>query len=232
MSYVLPVAAPASVPVQGAPDARFAVHRIYCVGRNYVEHAREMGFTGREPPFFFLKPADAIVPVREGEVGQMHYPGLTADLHHEVELVVAIGTGGRDIAAADALAHVWGYGVGLDMTRRDLQGEMKKLGRPWCIGKAFDESAPIGALRPAADCAIGAETEIRLEVNGRLRQRSTIGKLIWSVPEIIEHLSAAWTLAPGDLIYTGTPEGVAAVVRGDELSASIAGLPSLKIKVV
>ncbi len=232
MSYVLPVAAPASVPVQGAPDARFAVHRIYCVGRNYVEHAREMGFTGREPPFFFLKPADAIVPVREGEVGQMHYPGLTADLHHEVELVVAIGTGGRDIAAADALAHVWGYGVGLDMTRRDLQGEMKKLGRPWCIGKAFDESAPIGALRPAADCAIGAETEIRLEVNGQLRQRSTLGKLIWSVPEIIEHLSAAWTLAPGDLIYTGTPEGVAAVVRGDELSASIAGLPSLKIKVV
>ncbi|MBK6864013.1 MAG: fumarylacetoacetate hydrolase family protein [Ideonella sp.] len=232
MSYVLPVAAPASVPVQGAPDARFAVHRIYCVGRNYVEHAREMGFTGREPPFFFLKPADAVVPVRECEVGQMHYPGLTADLHHEVELVVAIGTGGRDIAAADALAHVWGYGVGLDMTRRDLQGEMKKLGRPWCIGKAFDESAPIGALRPAADCAIGAETEIRLEVNGQLRQRSTLGKLIWSVPEIIEHLSAAWTLAPGDLIYTGTPEGVAAVVRGDELSASIAGLPSLKIKVV
>ena len=232
MSYVLPVAAPASVPVQGAPDARFAVHRIYCVGRNYVEHAREMGFTGREPPFFFLKPADAIVPVREGEVGQMHYPGLTADLHHEVELVVAIGTGGRDIAAADALAHVWGYGVGLDMTRRDLQGEMKKLGRPWCIGKAFDQSAPIGALRPAADCAIGAETEIRLEVNGQLRQRSTLGKLIWSVPEIIEHLSAAWTLAPGDLIYTGTPEGVAAVVRGDELSASIAGLASLKLKVV
>jgi fumarylpyruvate hydrolase len=232
MSYVLPVAAPASVPVQGAPDARFAVHRIYCVGRNYVEHAREMGFTGREPPFFFLKPADAIVPVREGEVGQMHYPGLTADLHHEVELVVAIGTGGRDIAAADALAHVWGYGVGLDMTRRDLQGEMKKLGRPWCIGKAFDDSAPIGALRPAADCAIGAETEIRLEVNGQLRQRSTLGKLIWSVPEIIEHLSAAWTLAPGDLIYTGTPEGVAAVVRGDELSASIAGLASLKLKVV
>jgi fumarylpyruvate hydrolase len=232
MSYVLPVAAPAAVPVQGAPDARFAVHRIYCVGRNYAEHAREMGFTGREPPFFFLKPADAVVPVREGEVGQMHYPGLTADLHHEVELVVAIGTGGRDIAAADALAHVWGYGVGLDMTRRDLQGEMKKLGRPWCIGKAFDESAPIGALRPATDCAIGAETEIRLEVNGQLRQRSTLGKLIWSVPEIIEHLSAAWTLAPGDLIYTGTPEGVAAVVRGDELSASIAGLASLKLKVV
>ena len=232
MPYVLPAAAPASVPVHGAGGARFAVHRIYCVGRNYVEHAREMGFTGREPPFFFMKPADAVLPVEEGATGQMHYPSLTADLHHEVELVVAIGRGGRDIAAADALAHVWGYGVGLDMTRRDLQAEMKRQGRPWCIGKAFDESAPIGALRPAAECAIGGDTEIRLEVNGQLRQRSTLGKLIWSVPEIIEHLSAAWTLAPGDLILTGTPEGVAAVVRGDELHASVAGVGELRVRVV
>ncbi len=232
MSFVLPVAAPASVPVNGADGALFAVHRIYCVGRNYVEHAVEMGFTGREPPFFFLKPADAVLPVREGTIGAMHYPSLTHDLQHEVELVVAIGQGGRNIAAKDAMGHVWGYAVGLDMTRRDLQGEMKKQGRPWCIGKAFEESAPIGELRPAAQCRIDAETEIRLEVNGQPRQRSRIGKLIWSIPEIIEHLSAAWTLAPGDLIYTGTPEGVAAVVRGDTLSASVAGVGSLALKLV
>jgi len=232
MSFVLPVAATPGVPVRGSADALFAVHRIYCVGRNYVEHAVEMGFTGREPPFFFLKPADAVLPVREGAVGEMHYPSLTHDLHHEVELVVAIGKGGSGIAAKDALAHVWGYAVGLDMTRRDLQGEMKKLGRPWCIGKAFDESAPIGELRPAAECRIGAETEIRLDVNGKLRQASRIGKLIWSVPEIIEHLSAAWTLTPGDLIFTGTPEGVAAVSRGDTLQASVAGVGSLSVKIV
>ena len=232
MSFVLPAVAPASVPVHGAEGARFAVHRIYCVGRNYVEHAVEMGFTGREPPFFFLKPADAVLPVREGTVGEMHYPSLTRDLHHEVELVVAIGQGGRGIKAADAMAHVWGYAVGLDMTRRDLQAEMKKQGRPWCIGKAFEESAPIGELRPAALCKVDAETEIRLDVNGQVRQRSSIGKLIWSIPEIIEHLSAAWTLAPGDLIYTGTPEGVAAVVQGDAMSASVAGVGSLQVKVV
>ena len=232
MSYVLPVAPPASVPVQGDAKARFAVHRIYCVGRNYAEHAREMGFTGREAPFFFLKPADAVLPVPEGEVGRLHYPSLTADLHHEVELVVAIGTGGRDIAAADAMTHVWGYGVGLDMTRRDLQAEMKKQARPWCIGKAFEESAPIGALRPAADCAIDAGTTIRLDVNGRTRQQGRIGQLIWSIPEIIAHLSTAWTLAPGDLIFTGTPEGVSAVVRGDELSASVDGLAGLRLVVV
>ena len=232
MSYVIPVAAPAAVPVRGAAGAQFPVHRIYCVGRNYVEHAREMGFTGREPPFFFMKPADAVLPVREGAVGAMHYPSLSADLHHEVELVVAIGKGGRDIPARDAMAHVWGYGVGLDMTRRDLQGEMKKQGRPWCIGKAFEESAPIGELRPAAECSIGAETTVRLDVNGQTRQQSTIGQLIWSIPEIIEHLSTAWTLAPGDLIFTGTPEGVAAVVRGDELSASVDGVGSLRVRIV
>lgn len=232
MSFVIPPAAPASVPVQGADGAQFPVHRIYCVGRNYVEHAVEMGFTGREPPFFFLKPADALLPVREGTVGEMHYPSLTRDLHHEIELVVAIGKGGRDIKAADAMSHVWGYGVGLDMTRRDLQGEAKKQGRPWCIGKAFEESAPIGELRPAAQCQVEADTEIRLDVNGQTRQRSTIGKLIWTIPEIIEHLSAAWTLAPGDLIYTGTPEGVAAVVRGDTLSGSVAGVGSLQVKLI
>src|SRR5579885_2590804 len=155
MSHVLPAAAVPSVPVVGATaGASFPVHRIYCVGRNYVEHAKEMGFTGREPPFFFLKPADAIVPVPEGTTGRMRYPSLTKDLHHEVELVVAIEAGGRNVKAADAMRLVWGYGVGLDMTRRDLQGEAKKLGRPWEIGKAFEQSAPISPLRPAAQCTV------------------------------------------------------------------------------
>lgn len=232
MSYVFMPPAVPSVAVHGRADARFAVRRIYCVGRNYVQHAQEMGFSGREPPFFFLKPADALLPVGEGEVGTMHYPSLTHDLQHEVELVVAIGAGGREIAARDARSHVFGYGVGLDMTRRDLQGEAKKQGRPWCIGKGFEESAPIGELRPAADCRIDVDTEIRLDVNGRTRQRGTLGELIWSVPEVIEHLSRAWTLAPGDLIYTGTPAGVAAVVPGDLLAASVAGVGRLELRLV
>jgi len=232
MSHVLTAPPAAAVPVAGAaPGATFPVHRIYCVGRNYVEHAKEMGFTGREPPFFFLKPADAVLPVAEGEVGTLPYPSLTKDLHHEVELVVAIGKAGRNIKAADAPAHVWGYAVGLDMTRRDLQAEAKKLGRPWCIGKGFDASAPIGPIRAAADCPIGPDTGIVLEVNGATRQASTLGKLIWSVPEIIEHLSAAWELQPGDLIFTGTPEGVAAVVTGDTLAARIDGVGALQLRI-
>ena len=232
MSFVLPVPPVAAVPVAGGPAGElFAVRRIYCVGRNYVEHAIEMGHSGREAPFFFLKPADNILAVLEGQVGKMHYPSLTSSLHHEVELVVAIGKGGRDIAAADAMKHVWGYGVGLDMTRRDLQGEAKKLGRPWCIGKGFDESAPIGPLRRAADCTLGPDTPIVLEVNGKTRQSSKIGKLIWNVPEIIEHLSKAWELAPGDLIFTGTPEGVAAVTVGDTLNARIDGVGSLQLRI-
>jgi fumarylpyruvate hydrolase len=233
MNYVLPPPAVAAVPVTGgAADAAFPIHRIYCVGRNYVEHAVEMGFTGREPPFFFLKPADAVLPVAEGEVGRMPYPSLTKSLHHEVELVVAIGKGGRNIAAADAQAHIWGYGIGLDMTRRDLQGEAKKLGRPWDIGKGFDRSAPIGPLRPASACEITPSTRVVLEVNGKVRQTSEVGKLIWNIGEIIEHLSAAWDLAPGDLIFTGTPEGVAAVEVGDTLAARIDGLGSLQLQIV
>jgi fumarylpyruvate hydrolase len=231
MNHVIPAAAIAAVPVTGSA-ATFPVHRIYCVGRNYVEHAKEMGFTGREPPFFFLKPADAIVAVPEGTTGRVRYPSLTKDLHHEVELVVAIGSGGRNIKASDAMRHVWGYAVGLDMTRRDLQGEAKKLGRPWEIGKAFEQSAPISPIRPAAQCKIDAGTAIVLEVNGAVRQKSTIGKLIWSIPEIIEHLSAAWDLAPGDLIYSGTPEGVAAVVAGDRLSAKVEGVGTLEFQLV
>ena len=233
MSFVFTPPATPSVPVQGgAATALFPVHRIYCVGRNYVDHAIEMGHSGREAPFFFMKPADAVLPVAEGTVGQMHYPSISQSLHHELELVVAIGTGGRNISAADAMSHVWGYAVGLDMTRRDLQAEAKKLGRPWCIGKGFDESAPIGPIRRAEECALGAETKIRLDVNGAQRQASVLGKLIWSVAEIIEHLSKAWELAPGDLIFTGTPEGVAAVVVGDTLSASVEGVGTLQVQIV
>jgi fumarylpyruvate hydrolase len=162
----------------------------------------------------------------------MRYPSLTKSLHHEVELVVAIGKGGRDIPAARAMDHVWGYAVGLDMTRRDLQNDAKKQGRPWCVSKGFDASAPIGALVPASKVDIGADTAIELKVNGAVRQTSRIGKLIWSIPEVIEHLSAAWELAPGDLIFTGTPEGVAAVVAGDTLSARVDGLPALDVKLI
>jgi fumarylpyruvate hydrolase len=233
MNLVIPAPQPTLVPVRGgAPGRSFPVRRVYCVGRNYVDHAIEMGFTGREPPFFFMKPADAVCVVPEGQTGEMHYPSLTKSLHHEVELVVAIGKGGRDIPAAQAMAHVWGYGVGLDMTRRDLQNAMKKEGRPWCIGKAFEESAPLGPLVASADCALTPETRIELKVNGELRQHSVIGKLIWSLPEVIEHLSAAWTLEPGDLIYTGTPEGVAAVVPGDLLEARIDGIGTLSLRIV
>jgi fumarylpyruvate hydrolase len=230
MSYVIPPRALPCVPVAGGGE--FPVHRIYCVGRNYADHAVEMGFSGREPPFFFMKPADAVVPVAEGETGTIAYPPLTANLHHEIELVVAIGREGRAIRAADAASHIWGYAVGLDMTRRDLQNEMKKQGRPWCIGKAFDQSAPIGPIVPIARSGELLKGAITLAVNGVLRQSSDIGALIWSVSETLEQLSAAWTLQPGDLVFTGTPAGVGAVVRGDRMEGAIAGLGSLKVTVV
>jgi fumarylpyruvate hydrolase len=230
MSFVVTPPAVVSVPVVGTSD-RFPVHRIYCVGRNYVEHAQEMGFTGREPPFFFLKPATSAVVVGAGETGTMAYPALTSNFHHEIELVVAIGTGGKNIKAADAFNHIFGYGVGLDMTRRDLQGEMKKQGRPWDIGKAFEQSAPIGPITPIATAGDVTKAEIWLTVNGKDRQRSNVSKLIWNIPETIEHLSAAWELRPGDLIYSGTPEGVAAVVSGDTLEGGVAGLETLRVRV-
>lgn len=230
MSFVFPPAPTVAVPVVGQ-SAAFPVHRVYCVGRNYAEHAKEMGFTGREPPFFFMKPADAVVPVPAGQTGAIAYPSLTKDLHHEIELVVAIGTGGSNIKAADAHKHIYGYAVGLDMTRRDLQGEMKKQGRPWCIGKGFEQSAPIGPITPAAQAGDVEKAEIFLQVNGEDRQRSDVSKLIWNIAETIEHLSAAWTLQPGDLIYSGTPEGVAAVVPGDVLSGGVAGLESLTVRI-
>ena len=231
MSYAFEPSPVVSVPVVGKAE-RFPVHRIYCVGRNYEEHAKEMGFTGREPPFFFMKPADAVLVVNAGETGEMPYPRLTQNLHHEIELVVAIGKGGKNIAATDAMRHVYGYAVGLDMTRRDLQNDMKKQGRPWCIGKGFDHSAPIGPITPAALAGDVANAEIYVQVNGEDRQRSNTSQLIWNIAETIEHLSAAWELQPGDLIYTGTPEGVGAVVKGDIMVGAVAGLGDLKVRLV
>jgi fumarylpyruvate hydrolase len=230
MNFVFAPAPVVSVPVIGQTQ-QFPIHRIYCVGRNYEEHAKEMGFTGREPPFFFLKPNDSIVVVHQGETGTMPYPSLTKNLHHEIELVVAIGRGGKNIPASDALQHVYGYAVGLDMTRRDLQGEMKKQGRPWCIGKGFDHSAPIGPITPAEQAGDIAHAEIYVTVNGQDRQRSNTSQLIWNISETIEHLSAAWELQPGDLIFTGTPEGVGAVVAGDTMVGGVAGLGELHVHV-
>ena len=216
-----------TLPVAGTNES-FLVSRVYCVGRNYAEHAVEMGHDpDREPPFFFAKPADAVVP----SGGVLPFPSATKDLHHEIELVAAIGTGGRGIKAADARKHIWGYAVGLDMTRRDLQGEMKKQGRPWCIGKGFDQSAPIGPITPAEQAGDLENAEVWLQVNGQDRQRSNVSKLIWNIGEIIEHVSAAWELQPGDLVYTGTPEGVAAVVAGDTLHGGVAGLTDITVKV-
>ncbi len=231
MSYAFEPTPVVSVPVVGKAE-RFPVHRIYCVGRNYEEHAKEMGCTGREPPFFFMKPADAVLVVNAGETGDMPYPSLTKNLHHEIELVVAIGKGGKNIQAADAMSHIYGYAVGLDMTRRDLQNDMKKQGRPWCIGKGFDHSAPIGPITPAALAGDVAHAEIYVQVNGQDRQRSSVSQLIWNIAETIEHVSAAWELQPGDLIYTGTPEGVGAVVAGDTMVGAVSGLGELKVRLV
>lgn len=231
MDYVVTPPRVTSAQVAGTAR-RFPVHRIYCVGSNYRAHAQEMGGTGREPPVFFMKPSDALLPVESGEVGQLPYPSLTHDFHHEVELVVAIGEGGCDIPPAEAQRHVFGYAVGLDMTRRDLQAEMKKRSGPWCISKGFEHAAPIGPITPQAQAAQIGAAVIALNVNGVERQRSAIAQMTWSVPEIIAHLSAAWTLVPGDLVFTGTPSGVAAVERGDLMEASVTGLAPLRVRVV
>ncbi|MEZ5644025.1 MAG: fumarylacetoacetate hydrolase family protein [Burkholderiaceae bacterium] len=228
MNYVFPPSPVMGVPIVGS-DALFPARRIYCVGRNYEDHAKEMGFTGREPPFFFLKPVDALVMGSVQAPAQVPYPPMTRSFHHEVELVVAIGMGGADISVNDAPSHVFGYAVGLDMTRRDQQNEMKKLGRPWCIGKGFDFSAPIGPITPLDIAGDMSSAEIELAVNGSTRQRSRIDKLIWSVPEVISHVSKAWRLHAGDLIFTGTPEGVNTVVTGDSLLAMISGLTNLEV---
>jgi fumarylpyruvate hydrolase len=225
MSFVVPAPAQASVPVAGSTDA-FPIHRIYCVGRNYAAHAREMGHDpDREPPFFFTKPADAVVM----SGAEIDYPMATSDLHHEIELVVALKSGGTNIAEADALSHVYGYAVGLDMTRRDLQGEAKKMGRPWDTGKGFDNSAPISPLRPASEIGHPDNARIWLKVNGEIRQDSNLTHLIWNVAETIAYLSGLFELRAGDLIFSGTPEGVAAVGPGDVLEGGVDGVGELKV---
>ncbi|OZI23583.1 5-carboxymethyl-2-hydroxymuconate isomerase [Bordetella genomosp. 9] len=231
MDYVLPPQPAMAVPVAGT-SALFPVRRVYCVGRNYAEHAKEMGFTGREDPFFFCKPADAIIAVRDGETGKMPYPSKTSNLHYEMELVVAIGKAGKDIPVEKANEHIWGYALGLDMTRRDLQGEAKKLGRPWEVGKAFDQSAPLGPIHPVAKTGIMEKADIWLDVNGTRKQGSNISELIWNIPESIAYLSGLFELQPGDLIFTGTPEGVGAVVKNDLMVGGVAGLGELRVQVV
>ena len=211
-------------------DERFPVHRVFCVGRNYAAHAREMGKDpDREPPFFFMKPANAVVDASAPT--RVPYPPKTMNYHHEIELVVAIGQGGRDIPIASALDHVYGYAVGLDMTRRDLQLDARDKGRPWEFGKSFAQSAPIGALHRAADIGHPAAAAISLTVNGQPRQASDIAKLIWSVAECVAHLSAYEALEPGDILMTGTPEGVNAVVAGDVMRGDVQGLGAIEVRV-
>ncbi|HET9018689.1 MAG TPA: fumarylacetoacetate hydrolase family protein [Acetobacteraceae bacterium] len=225
--FVIPPPAQAAVPVAGG--GLFPVRRIFCVGRNYAEHVREMGGNPeREAPFFFTKPADAVVTGG----ADMPYPPATQNLHHEMELVVAIGTGGANIAESAALRHVFGYAAGIDMTRRDLQNEAKKTARPWDMSKGFDHSAPIGDILPAPRFTDPTKGRIELKVNGAVRQSSDLSQMIWSVAETIAYLSGLVTLAPGDLIFTGTPEGVAAVVRGDVLEGMVDGVGTVRTRIV
>jgi fumarylpyruvate hydrolase len=229
MSYVIPPPPAATLPVKGTADL-FPVHRIYCVGRNYAMHAVEMGHDpDREPPFFFQKSPDNL-----RTDGRFPYPSMSADVHHEIELVVALRSGGERIPVADALGHVYGYGLALDMTRRDLQDGMKKLGRPWEIAKAFEHSAPATALAPASLTGHPERGAIWLEVNGARRQQGDLAQMIWKVPEMIAYLSELFTLTAGDLILSGTPSGVGAVLRGDRLHGhvDIAGIDDLRVEVV
>jgi fumarylpyruvate hydrolase len=232
-NFILPAHAIVGLPVNGSA-ALFPVRRIYCVGRNYAAHAREMGFDPeREPPFFFCKPNDAesVVPVPAGVNVALPYPPRTENYHYEIELVVAIGKAGRDIAPEDAAAHIFGYAVGLDMTRRDLQMRMREQGRPWEIGKAFDYSAPIGPITRIADCGLLESGAIALSVDGKTVQSSDLNKLIWNVSETIAQLSTLFELRPGDLIMTGTPEGVGAVQRGQRMIGTVDGLTPIAVDI-
>lgn len=218
--YVFQPAPQASVAVADS-DARFPVRRVFCVGRNYAAHAREMGSNpDREPPFFFMKPADAVVPAE----GTVPFPPLTNELHHEIELVVAIGGAGENVAADDALSLVWGYAVGVDLTRRDLQQQAKDTRRPWDWGKAFDASGPCGPLQPVAKVGNPAEGRIWIDVNGETRQQGDLNELIWSVPDLIAEISRSVKLEAGDLIFTGTPAGVGELAPGDKITAGVAGV--------
>lgn len=227
-SYVITPPAQPSLAVAGSTE-RFPIRRVFCVGRNYGAHAREMGSDpNREPPFFFSKPADAVVPAS----GALPYPPATRDLHHEVELVVALGAGGAGVEPDEAMALVWGYGVGLDLTRRDLQAAAKDAGRPWDMAKGFDASAPCSPLVPAATLGHPVDARIWLEVNGALRQEGRLDEMIWPVADVISHLSRLVTLAPGDLIYTGTPAGVAALLPGDRVRGGVDGVAEFTLSIV
>lgn len=224
--YVIAPPPQAAVPVAGG--GLFPVRRIYCVGRNYAEHAREMGHDpDAEPPFFFSKPADALVT----DGADTPYGSETQNFHHEIELVAAIGTGGRNIPVVSAMSHVWGYAVGMDMTRRDLQAWAKKAGKPWEVAKGFDHSGPIGTLVPASGIATPLTGTIELKVNGEVRQSADISDMIWDLPHVIAELSRYFELFPGDLIFTGTPAGVSAVVKGDLLEGSIAGIGTVTTRI-
>jgi fumarylpyruvate hydrolase len=224
-SFAVPPPALPTVPVEGT-TAVFPVRRILCVGRNYAAHAREMGADSRDPPFFFAKPADAIVPLKD----QIPYPPATSDLHHEIELVVALKSGGMNLTPDEAMDCVFGYAVGVDLTRRDLQGAAKAKGQPWEAGKAFDASAPISAIRPMT--GLPPEGAVTLSVNGVERQRGEIADMIWTVAEVIAKASQLWALAPGDLIFTGTPEGVGPIVRGDHVAGEVEGVGRLAFTLV
>jgi fumarylpyruvate hydrolase len=225
--YIVQPAAVATLPVQGS-DKLFPIHRIYCVGRNYADHAIEMGHDpSKEPPFFFQKNPDNVVTD-----GKFPFPSASSDVHHEIEMVVALSKGGTNIPVEAALDHVFGYGVGLDMTRRDLQGEAKKLGRPWEVGKAFEASAPCGPLVPASEIGHPTSGAVTLKVNAEIRQQGDLNQLIWKVPEMISYLSGLFTLQPGDIIMTGTPAGVGAVTRGDVLEGVVEGVGKIEVVVV
>jgi fumarylpyruvate hydrolase len=220
-----------SLPILGS-NARFPVRRIFCVGRNYVEHQKEMGGDGREQPFFFCKAAHDLLPVNQNDTAGIPYPPMTTNYHWETEMVAVIGAGGSKIAAAKANEHIWGYAVGLDMTRRDLQQQGKDKGRPWTFGKDFDQSAPIGPITPASKIGHPAKGKLWLKVNGANKQESDIDQMIWNIPEQIAFLTQYYTLEAGDLIMTGTPAGVGATKVGDELVAGIEGLGELKVKIL
>ena len=226
MSFAVPAWDMPSLPVAGSAD-RFPVRRIYCIGRNYAAHAREMGADEREPPFFFLKPADAIV--QDGTT--IPYPVATEDLHYEAELVAAIGKPGANISVEDANDHIFGYGVGIDLTRRDLQNQAKEMRRPWDMGKGFDASAPCSVIHPASAIGHPAAGAITLTVNGAFKQQGDIADMIWNIPESVSYLSGLMRLEAGDLIYTGTPDGVGAIVSGDDVIVHVDGVCDLNIKI-
>lgn len=227
MNFIIDPPTPSSLPVAGS-DQRFPIRRVFCIGRNYADHAKEMGASvDKSAPMFFCKPADAVL-----EGGDVPYPSATAELHHEVEMVVALGSGGRDLKPEQAAALVWGYGVGLDLTRRDLQAQVKVKGHPWDIAKGFDHSAPVSALHRADQVVVNAQTMLRLSVNDELRQQTTLGDMVHDVPHILAALSGLFELKAGDLVFTGTPAGVAALQRGDRFHAELVGVAQLDGQIV